>query len=90
MNGSLDVLYYLAKDGVYKFSIDDTQLPATPIINKGNYNLYGLGIDPQTGTIYLADAVDYVQVGKIYRYNPDGSFINSFAAGIIPSDFYFN
>lgn len=90
MNGSLDVLYYLAKDGVYKLSIDNAQLPTAPIINKDNYNLYGLGVDPKTETIYIADAVDYVQVGKIYRYNPDGSLVNSFAAGIIPSNFYFN
>ncbi|MEO6904652.1 MAG: DUF5074 domain-containing protein [Bacteroidia bacterium] len=90
MNGSLDVLYYLAKNGVYKLPIGDTQLPTTPVIKKGNYNLYGLGIDPKNETIYLADAIDYVQIGKIYRYKPDGSFINSFAAGIIPSSFYFN
>jgi hypothetical protein len=39
--------------------------------------------------IYVSDAIDYVQKGKVYIYKPDGILSNSFSAGIIPGEFYF-
>jgi YVTN family beta-propeller protein len=88
INGSNDTLYFLNKD-VYRMPITSTTLPGTPFINEGTSNFYGIGIEPNTGIVYVADAIDYVQRGKIYRYRPDGTLVNSFLAGIIPGDFYF-
>ncbi|MGQ0827812.1 MAG: DUF5074 domain-containing protein [Bacteroidota bacterium] len=90
INGSLDVLYYIADAGVYQLPITATTISSFPLIPKGSYNFYGIGIDPNDGTIYVADAVDYVQRGVILRYQSNGTFIDSFTAGIIPGDFYFN
>ncbi len=84
-----DTLYFLNK-GVFKMSIAAANLPATPFISEGTRNFYGLGIEPNTNIVYVADAIDYIQKGKIYRYQPDGTVINSFLAGIIPGAFYFN
>jgi len=89
MNGANDTLYYLNKN-VYRMSIEDKTLPTTAFISTQQQIFYGLGIDPREGTIYLADAVDYVQRGIVYRYQPNGKPIGSFLAGIIPSGFYFN
>jgi len=65
------------------------QLCLPALISQGSRNLYGLGVDPTTGNIYVSDAIDYVQKGKVYRYHPDGSLIDSFTAGVIPGGFYF-
>lgn len=88
MNGNNDSLFFL-NNGVYKMSIQDINLPSAPFIPEGSMNFYGLGIDPVSGTIYVSDAIDYVQRGMILRFQPNGILINSFLAGIIPGDFYF-
>ncbi len=90
INGSLDELYYLANGGVYKFLVNSTGLPSSPLIPQSSYNFYGLGIDPNSGTIYVADAIDYVQNGVILKYQSNGTYISSFIVGIIPNHFYFN
>ncbi len=88
MNGAKDELFYIDHDGVYKMNINGT-LPLSPFIPEGNRIFYGLGIDPQDGTVYAADVIDYNQNGKIYRYNSNGNPIDNFSAGIIPGDFFF-
>lgn len=87
-NGSNDTLYFL-NNGVYQMEISSFTLPTQALIAEGSMNFYGLGIDPDNGTVYVSDAIDYVQRGVILRYHPNGSFINSFLAGIIPGEFYF-
>jgi len=89
INGTNDTLYFLNK-GVYQMNIASGSLPNIAFIAEGSSNFYGIGIEPNTGIIYVADAIDYVQKGKIYRYKSDGTLINAFLAGIIPGDFYFN
>lgn len=89
MNPSNDTLYFL-NNGVYRMSIQSGFLPTAAFIPQASSNFYGLGIDPSTGVIYVSDAIDYVQKGMIYRYRVNGTLINTFLAGIIPGDFYFN
>jgi len=89
INGTNDTLYFLNKD-IYRMTITSGGLPGTPFITAGIRNFYGIGIEPASGILYVADAIDYVQKGKIYRYKPDGTLVNSFLAGITPGDFYFN
>ncbi len=88
INGTNDTLYYL-NGGIYRMSVHSGLLPTSPFIQPGSNNFYGLGIDPNSSIVYVADAVDYLQRGVIYRYQPDGTLINTFRAGIIPGDFYF-
>ena len=88
INGEGDRLYYL-NNGICVLNINDLSIPSTVLVTQGNKNYYGLGIDPEDGTIYVSDAVDYVQNGKIERYTQAGMHINTFSAGIIPSSFYF-
>lgn len=90
INGSLNELYYLANGGVYKFPISSSSLPSSPLIAQASYNFYGLGVDPNTGIVYVADAIDYVQNGVILKYQSNGTYLGSFIVGIIPNHFYFN
>ena len=70
-------------------NINSTSLPLTPIINNSSNTFYGLGIEPYSNDIYVADAIDYVQSGIIFRYSKTGSLIHQFNVGIIPGNFLF-
>ncbi|MFA8299404.1 MAG: YncE family protein [Hyphomicrobiales bacterium] len=89
INDKGDMLYFLNK-GVHKMSVDSYALPSQPYIRESNGSLfYGLGLDPVTEDIYVADAIDYVQKGVIYHYNSSGTLVKSFKAGITPGAFCF-
>ena len=88
MNGGGDTLYYL-NSGVYQMAISDIALPSTPLITEGSKSFYALGVDPVSGVIYVADAIDYVQKSSVYRYKSNGDLLNTFKSGIITGDFKF-
>jgi YVTN family beta-propeller protein len=87
-NATGEVLYLL-NGGVYRLGMDAAAFPASPLIPSAGRNLYGLGVDPASGTLYVSDAVDYVQRGVVYRYAPDGAELGHFLAGRIPNGFAF-
>jgi YVTN family beta-propeller protein len=88
INRKGDTLYFIS-GGIFQMLISDNSLPAVPFIEKSGRNFYSLGVNPNNGNIYVGDAIDYVQRGKIYIFNPEGVTINTFLAGINPGDFYF-
>lgn len=90
INGELNTLYYISKDGIYKMNITDAALPVSAIIPRAGKDFYGLGVDPKTGTIYVGDAVNFSGEGAVYRFHSDGTFINSFKSGMGPNNFCFN
>ena len=81
-----DRLYFIARD-VWRMSTQDESLPAEPFLPYAGTLYYGLGIDPDTGEVYVADAIDYQQQGVIYRFTPDGEQVDSFYVGITPGAF---
>ncbi|HYG50150.1 MAG TPA: DUF5074 domain-containing protein [Flavobacteriales bacterium] len=87
-NGTADTLYFL-NSGVYQFPIASTSMSASPLIPTGTSNFYGLGIDPHTSLIYVSDAKDYIQYGRVLIHKPNGTFVKEFDTGIIPGDFWF-
>jgi hypothetical protein len=82
INGAGNTLYYLMTD-VFKISIN-ASVSSTSIIQQGSRTFYGICLDPGDETIYVSDAIDYNQDGNILRYKPDGTYINTFKAGLIP------
>ncbi len=97
MNNGRDSLYFLngswgssvANGGVYRMSVSDAVLPASPWIPENGKLFYALGVDPRNGNVYVSDAVDYMQPGWVYRYNSQAMLIDSFKTDIIPSGFCF-
>lgn len=87
-NGAGDMLYFLDGD-IYGMAVSDTTLPQQPLIGSNGRLFYALGVHPETGNLYVSDAVDYQQRGVILRYRPDGTAIDSYRAGIIPGRFVF-
>ncbi len=66
-----------------------TVLPGVPFVAANDRNFYGLGVDPNSGEVYVADAIDYAQRGMVFRYGADGTALNGFLAGRIPGGFVF-
>jgi DNA-binding beta-propeller fold protein YncE len=93
-NHDATVLYLINND-IYRMSITDNHLPVRPFIqaernDRGiRHKLYGIGVDPHNGDIYVGDAVDYGQSGVVRRYNSEGSLIDQFRVGINPNGFAF-
>ena len=85
INGSRSQLYYTYKGGVYTLAITDAALPTSPLIRR---KLYGLGVDPQDGTIY-GGIGSFTAADKVIRYRSTGVAIDSFTVGIGPNGFVF-
>ena len=88
INGLGDTLYFL-NNGIFQMPVTDTEIPSEPLVQTEKL-FYSIGIDPENGIIYAADAVDYQQKGKIFRYLPDAALKDSFDVDIIPGSFVFN
>jgi DNA-binding beta-propeller fold protein YncE len=86
INASRNTLFYTFSGQVFAQNINDNALNTTPIVRRG---FYGLGFDPQANLLYAADAGNFVSNGKVIRYNPNGSAVDSMTVGIAPSGFYF-
>lgn len=91
-NGMKDTLYYINKD-IYQYSVNSHDLPEMLIESPYSDNLtggyYGLGVDPYYGDLYVADAIDQIQRGIVYRYKSDGTVVDTFKTGISPGAFCF-
>lgn len=81
---------YVLKDHLWRMDAGADEFPVEPFIRNttGNY-WYAAAVDPRTGEVYLADAVDYTQPGTVYRYSPSGECVDKFRVGVIPGSFCF-
>ena len=89
MNPTQDTLYFLY-NGVYQMAAGASELPATAFIPANGHLFYGLGVHPVTGQVFVSDAIDYVQSGKVFRCSQaNGQVLESYSAGRIPGSFCF-
>jgi DNA-binding beta-propeller fold protein YncE len=92
INGAGDTLYFINRD-IYRHSAvsesDPELFVKSPYTGSGSGGFYGLGVDPGSSEIYVADAIDHVQRGLVYRYSPAGIPIDTLRVGISPGAFYF-
>lgn len=86
-NQSGNEIYFINSD-LYKIGASDSTYPTQPFIAANGRYLYGLGIDPNNN-IYISDAINFAQKGKVYKYNSAGTLLKQFDAGIAPGDFCF-
>lgn len=86
LNGARDRIYWI-NDDIWAMGVDDERLPIRPFLEAMGTIYYGLTVCPHSGDVYIADAIDYQQPGKIYRYTAAGEKIDEFYAGIIPGAF---
>lgn len=86
LNGCGDTLYWVDND-VWRMPVNALELPIKPFIESRGTRFFGMTIDPATSDIYVADAIDYQQQGKIYRYNNSGKIVDEFYVGVNPAKF---
>ena len=86
LNGTGDKLYWL-NDDVWEMDVTAERIPAKPFLQYAETLYYGLTVNPHNGDVYVADAIDYQQQGKVYRYSKDRELIDEFYVGIIPGAF---
>ena len=89
LNGTSDTIYWINND-IWRMEVTATRAPLKPFIPFKDTKYYGLTVNPVNGEVYVADAIDYMQQGKIYRYSPQGSLIDEFYVGITPGAFCWN
>jgi hypothetical protein len=88
LNKAKDSLYFIA-GGLFAMAANAGSFSGAALYQKSGENLYGLGIDPFNGDIYLANAKDYVSKGDIIVLTAAGKEKARFSSGIIPSGFLF-
>lgn len=88
LNGEGDTLYYINR-GVWRMAADAESLPAAAFIPYSGTIYYGLGVDPRSSEVYVADAIDYVQPGVVYRFTPQARPVDTMRVGITPGAFCF-
>lgn len=86
LNGSGDTIYWI-NDDIWAMSVEAERLPVRPFLDSRGTIYYGLTVDPTSGDVYIADAIDYTQQGKVYRYSAEAELIHEFYVGIIPGSF---
>jgi hypothetical protein len=75
--------------GLMAIPINASSLPASPVFEEKGANWYGLGVDPNSGIIYLANAKDFVSKGEVVMLQSNGAVVRRFACGINPGGFLF-
>ena len=87
MNPTQDTVYFLMGD-LLRLPIEANIFPRTIFIQANGRDLYGLGIHPEDGTIFLGDAAFFQQRGTVYHYRQDGTLINEYLVGVGPNGFF--
>ena len=87
INGAGDTLSFI-NNGVWQMAVSGQGEPSL-LISQGNKLFYSLGIDPVTSEIYVADAIDHLQPGLVYRFTPQAGAVDTFEVGIVPGMFCF-
>jgi DNA-binding beta-propeller fold protein YncE len=92
INGRGDTLYFINRD-VFRFAVNGSAEPEllieSPYEGTILNGFYGLEIDPVSTELYVADAIDFIQRGMIYRFTPQGMPVDTFQTGIAPGGFCF-
>jgi DNA-binding beta-propeller fold protein YncE len=72
---------------IYSAPVENNSITATtPFVNK---MFYGMAVDPETGQLYGGLAPSFKQAGYVFRYQVNGTLIDSVKAEIVPAKFFF-
>lgn len=91
MNNDGTTLYFYVGNGVYTVDIASSEASSNPLFKvEDSFGFYGIGADPKTGNVLVADAGDFLVDGEVHVYDANGAMITSFTVGRIPNGFAFN
>ncbi|MDO5035725.1 MAG: glutaminyl-peptide cyclotransferase [Porphyromonas sp.] len=86
INGAGDRIFWI-NDDVWSMEVTASRVPVRPFLAYRETLFHGLTVDPTNGEVYVADAIDYMQRGKVYRFSAEGELIDDFYVGVIPGAF---
>ena len=86
MNGKKDKIYWI-NDDIWEMDVNASAPPTKPFLKADNTLFYGLTVSHASGDVYVADAIDHQQSGRIYHYSHEGKLIDQFNVGINPGAF---
>ena len=94
LSGDGQVLYLLTaqpwpgtKTEIWTFNTIAKKLSEEPLITGDNF--YGLGVNPTTGKIYVADAAAFAGNGRVLVYDQQGDLLDEQTTGVGPNGFLF-
>jgi len=86
-----DKMYYTIDNNIYVTSLNAKTLPTQPLFSVDEQGVYGIyAFEVEDNHIYIGDAENYTQNGKVYIYSTSGTLENTFTVGLLPTGFYFN
>ncbi|MGB3618661.1 MAG: DUF5074 domain-containing protein, partial [Catalinimonas sp.] len=91
INGGADTLYYLSGNEAFRLPVAASdQIPTRPFVaGRSGEDFYGLGVEPTSGEVYVADARRFTARGRVLRYRPDGTLRGTYGVGVGPGAFAF-
>jgi YVTN family beta-propeller protein len=89
INNAGTQLFYHFNGGIYSIGNTATVLPGAPLFS-APASIYGLGVDPVTDYVYVADAGNFSSSGWVRWYTAGGTVIDSANVGVAPNGFYFH
>jgi YVTN family beta-propeller protein len=68
-----------------------TYTQPSPLITDGTTLTapFGIGVEPTTGNVYIADAGDYSNPGTVLVFSPEGALIRTLSVGVSPCKIVF-
>lgn len=78
---------YWINDDIWKMDIESERLPVKPFVESIDTKYFSITVSPENEDIYVADAIDYQQQGKIYRFSNKGELLYEFYTGVNPGAF---
>ncbi|MFA8434871.1 MAG: DUF5074 domain-containing protein [Marinifilaceae bacterium] len=80
---------YFENGGIFKMSIEASELPTQAFVTAPNGSFYGIAVDPKKGDIYGFEQDWNGGRGKMFQYNSQGKELNTFEVGIGPNGIVF-
>jgi hypothetical protein len=95
MDNSKTTLYFVANNKIYSKDPSgfNTAAPSVFLDNAAFKSLYGLGVDPKTGYLFIADGTDFTGNGQVFIYDLAAKTFKAVlktGVGVAPNGFYFN
>ena len=92
INGQGDTLWFINRH-VFRHPVG-SEAPPERVLESSYDSSFSAGyraiaIDPHSSEIYLADAIDHVQPGRVLRFSPSLTPLDTLKVGIIPGGFCF-
>jgi len=94
INSSTNTLYFLGGNNdsftgsTTVYEVDLNNETVVPLIEDG-FALYGIGVRPANGDLYVGDSNAFQSTGTAFVYDALGQLQDQFATGIGPNGFYF-